>query len=130
MEPGSITAISRFGMDYERGRVELAAQRLALANVAFASETTALQAIENLLINANGVVGGGDNDLNSSVVKAVHDPVHPMANGEGNVFFLDVDHVTEMVRMAGAVRAYEANVRAYNINKEINAAAIQIGDER
>lgn len=132
MEFGSITEAARFGMNFERGRVEAASYNLALANVAYASAAEAQNASDTI---SQSIFGDMINSIDQTEsqklgVKTVHDPKHPLADKEGNVFFADVDPVKEMATLVSAVRAYEANVRAYNTNGSMNSAARSIGEQR
>ena len=133
MEFESIVAASKAGMKYERLSLELASKKLALANVAFSSLEEAQKATESM--NAayeaiNSEVKGRSNQpvaTHDTSVKVTLDPGNPLADVNGNVYYLNVDHISEMARLVTAVRAYEANVRAYNTNSEMNASALQIG---
>lgn len=62
-----------------------------------------------------------------SPFRMVYDPSHPDANAEGYVFYPNVNIVNEMVNLMEAWRAYEANVTAFNLSKEIFKAALSIG---
>ena len=130
MEEFSIGEIARAGMTYERNRMELASIKLAQANVAFSSKAEAMESfksIQDQFLRATGI--SSENTLNTdSVVRTIHDPEHPNANEEGNVFFMNVNPTTEMAVLVSAVRAYEANIRAFNTNGEMNQAARSIGD--
>ena len=129
MEYGSIGAIAKAGMTLERNRLELASVRLSQANIAFSSAQEALNSANDIrdrflqLSNANGI----DQAEMSTSIKTVHDPSHPKADANGNVFMMDVNPTTEMAVLVSAVRAYEANVRAFNTNGEMNQAARSIG---
>lgn len=59
--------------------------------------------------------------------KMVYDPSHPDANKEGYVAYPNVDVVREMVDMITASRAYEANVTALNISKNMVSKSLSIG---
>jgi flagellar basal-body rod protein FlgC len=59
--------------------------------------------------------------------KMVYDPSHPDANKEGYVAYPNVDVVREMVDMISASRAYEANVTAINMTKQMINKALMIG---
>lgn len=133
MEFESIAAAAKAGMKYERMSIELASKKLAMANVAFSSLAEAQRAAESMnaaFINVNSGVDGSSSQsalpLNNSVRVSI-DPGNPLADENGNVYYLNISHVSEMARMTTAVRAYEANVRAYNTNSEMNASALQIG---
>ncbi len=132
MELMSISEAARFGMTYERARVEAASQNLALANVSYASATEAQNAAEKITNSMfellSGVGAMKQEQVGESLVKTVYDPSNPNADARGNVFYVDVDPVKEMATLVSAVRAYEANVRAYNTNGEMNRAALSIGE--
>lgn len=59
--------------------------------------------------------------------RKVHDPGHPDADAQGNVYYPGVDHLGEMVSMVSALRAYEANVVALNAAKTMATRALEIG---
>jgi flagellar basal-body rod protein FlgC len=57
----------------------------------------------------------------------VYDPGHPDADENGNVSMPDINVVEEMVNMMMALRAYEANVRAFNMSKGMYQKALELG---
>lgn len=135
MDVMSITEAARFGMNYERARVEAASQNLALANVAYASAAEAQNAAEvisnsmfEMLSGISSTASQAKKAEMGSQVKTVYDPSNPHADAKGNVFYVNVDPVKEMATLVSAVRAYEANVRAYNTNGEMNRSALSIGE--
>ena len=133
MDFTSISEAARFGMTYERTRVEAASQNLALANVAFSSAEEAQQAADKITKSLFASLVGTQQNASTQAqakVKVVHSPAHPLANAEGNIFYADVDPVKEMATLVSAIRAYEANVRAYNTNSDMNKAALSIGGNR
>ena len=58
---------------------------------------------------------------------AIYDPGHPDAGEDGYVSMPNINVVEEMVNMMMALRAYEANVRAFNISKGMYQKALEIG---
>ena len=58
--------------------------------------------------------------------KLTYDPTNPAANDEGYVGQSNVDIADEMVAMLQAVRTYEANVSASEMNKTILKKALEI----
>lgn len=58
--------------------------------------------------------------------KLTYDPTNPAANAEGYVGQSNVDIADEMVAMLQAVRTYEANVSASEMNKTILKKALEI----
>ncbi|HEY8450563.1 MAG TPA: flagellar basal body rod protein FlgC [Bacillota bacterium] len=59
--------------------------------------------------------------------KRIYDPSHPDAGPDGYVLLPNVDVTEEMVNLIAAVRAYEANVTAFNVGKTLVQTALQIG---
>lgn len=57
----------------------------------------------------------------------VYDPGHPDADENGNVTMPHINVIEEMVNMMMALRAYEANVRAFNTSKGMYQKALELG---
>ena len=50
----------------------------------------------------------------TSAPRKVHNPQHPDADENGDIFLPNIDMVTEMTDLVGANRAYEASVTVLN----------------
>jgi len=59
--------------------------------------------------------------------KLVYDPSHPDANADGYVLMPDINIIEEMVDMVAATRAYEANVNALSMAKQIAMKTLDLG---
>jgi len=59
--------------------------------------------------------------------RMVYEPGNPDADDKGYVALPGVNHVTEMVNIATALRAYEANVVAMNAAKTMALKALDLG---
>jgi flagellar basal-body rod protein FlgC len=59
--------------------------------------------------------------------RSVYEPGNPGADERGFVALPGVDHVSEMVTLMVALRAYEANVAAMNAAKTMAVKALEIG---
>lgn len=57
----------------------------------------------------------------------VYDPGHPDADESGYVSMPNINVIEEMVNMMMALRAYEANVKAFNVSKGMYQKALEIG---
>lgn len=57
----------------------------------------------------------------------IYEPGHPDADENGYVSTPDINVIEEMANMMMALRAYEANVRAFNISKGMYQKALEIG---
>ncbi len=58
--------------------------------------------------------------------RLVHEPGHPDADAKGFVAYPNINLVTEFVNALGASRAYEANVTAIEMSKEMSNTALRI----
>lgn len=59
--------------------------------------------------------------------KRQYDPSHPDADQEGYVALPNVDPAAEMVDMVGASRAYQANLTAINLIRDLVSRALELG---
>ncbi len=59
--------------------------------------------------------------------KVIYEPGHPDADENGFVKLPNINSIEEMVNMLSAIRAYEANVSAFNSTKEMMQKALEIG---
>ncbi len=57
----------------------------------------------------------------------VYDPGHPDADENGYIKMPNINVIEEMVNMMMALRAYEANVKAYNTSKQMFMKSLEIG---
>jgi flagellar basal-body rod protein FlgC len=62
--------------------------------------------------------------------RMVYEPGHPDADGKGFVAYPGVDPVGEMVNLISTLRAYEANVAAFNAAKTMALKALELGGNR
>jgi flagellar basal-body rod protein FlgC len=56
-----------------------------------------------------------------------YEPSHPDADAEGFVMLPNIDAPQEMVDMLGAARAYQANLTAIGLIREMVAKALELG---
>ncbi|MGE0394570.1 MAG: flagellar basal body rod protein FlgC [Vicinamibacterales bacterium] len=59
--------------------------------------------------------------------KRRYDPGHPDADGDGFVSMPNIDAPEEMVDMMGASRAYQANLAAIGMIRELVSKALELG---
>jgi len=57
----------------------------------------------------------------------VHEPGHPHADKSGMVRYPGVDHLSQMVSITEALRAYEANLAALQTARAMASRALDIG---
>lgn len=119
----------RFGLSYERMRVEVASYNLAIANVALrpgaASPVKGVVAPTDFLQQ----LGNPAVENMQSGERLASDPNHPLADEHGMVHYPKVDTAREMATLVSATRAYEANIRAYNSLRAMTLKAFEIGKQ-
>jgi flagellar basal-body rod protein FlgC len=118
MSGEAIYAVARFGLDYERARMEAASRNIALANTPVASGAKA---------GATHGVGFASQVAQDSGVREVQDPENPMAGPDGIVRYPATDLATEMTTLMSAQRAYQADIRAFNTMHGMMLKALDIG---
>lgn len=59
--------------------------------------------------------------------RTIYEPGHPHADKDGYVKLPNINPIEEMVNMLSAIRAYDANVTAFNSSKEMMMKALEIG---
>ena len=64
---------------------------------------------------------------NQAPGRRVHEPNHPMADGEGYVTHSNVSVVDEMVNMISASRSYQNNVEVMNTARTLLSKTLQMG---
>lgn len=57
----------------------------------------------------------------------VYDPTHPDANEEGYVLYPNVNSTEERVDLIAASNAYEANLTAFNLVKQLALKTLELG---
>ncbi len=125
--------LSGSGMAAERERMELVAQNLAHAQNTNRGDgtpyrrreavfETVLDGAEKGQVRLRGVV----EDVRSPVVR-VRQPGHPDADREGFVSYPNVNPVFEMADLLASSRAYEANLKAAQIYKQMVEQTLALG---
>lgn len=127
-----------------------------IAGSAMAAQTVRLNTIASNLANADSVAGSeadayrarkpvfaavmtGEDGSSSRVqvldvvessepLRKVYEPGHPMANGEGMVFYPNVNQVAEMTDMMSASRAFETNVEVLGRIKSMQQSLLKLGE--
>lgn len=120
MSTDALFAVTRFGLDYERHRMEAASQRIATANLPLATRRDALRAS-----GADGFaerLAAGD-----GAGHQVQDPASPVAGADGMVTYPDTDLAQEMSTLMSAQRGYQADIRAFNVLHGMLLKSLTIG---
>ncbi|WP_457678165.1 flagellar basal body rod protein FlgC [Thermovibrio sp.] len=125
--------ISLSGMLSERVRMDVASSNLANANSVDengAPYRRKLPVFESVLEEVDGLKLYGVKVKkiieDPSPYKLKYDPSNPLADGKGYVKLPNVDPLREMVDLMSAMRSYEANLTAFNTNKNMILNSIDI----
>ena len=137
---GSAINASASALTAERQRIEVAVSNLANADstrgpdgqpykrkdVVLTSEPT--EQFQDLMsrAHATGVRVAAVVD-DESAPRRRYEPSHPDADSEGYVALPNVDTAEEMVDMLGAARAYQANLTAINLIRDLVQKALDLG---
>ncbi len=127
-----IMAISEFGMQYQKARVDAAATNIANANVVQPSSGPGFKPLHvaitssfnSMLMDSNAIQTIQDQSVPD---KLVYKPGHPMADQSGYVRYTNIDMAKQMISFTEATRAYEANVKAFNTQMNMMLSALEIG---
>lgn len=125
-------AITEFGLNYQKARVDAAAINIANANVVQPANGAGFKPLQvtlntnfqSLVFNAEDIQTAPNQAIAD---KQVYKPEHPMADGNGFVRMTNVDVATQMISFTEATRAYEANVKAFNTQMNMTLTALEIG---
>ena len=144
MSLGNIFDIAGSGMSAQSVRLNTTASNLANAEVPASSEEEAYRARYPLFSTVQAKLqsemsgAGSDAQAGSGVsvkgilesdapLQARYEPEHPLANGEGYVFYPNVNVVEEMTNMISASRSFQSNVEVMNATKTMMQRVLTLG---
>jgi flagellar basal-body rod protein FlgC len=137
MSIDAILADTRFGLAYQRLRLEAAGHNIAAAETPLQPGQLARQlrvaAAPGTAFGPHvGIVEGGEQAMPVLAAEAadtrfVRAPGDPAADSSGRVAYAKIDLVQQMSTLIEAERAYEANVRAFNTLRSMTLRALDIG---
>ncbi|QNA90095.1 flagellar basal body rod protein FlgC [Massilia sp. Dwa41.01b] len=128
----NIFNVSGSAMSAQAQRLNTVASNLANADSATSSTGEAYRAkqvvFEAVPLNT-GATGVKVREVveDSSPLKQVYDPKHPMADEKGYVSMPNVNAVDEMVNMLSASRSYQNNVETMNAAKSMLLKTLTLG---
>jgi flagellar basal-body rod protein FlgC len=132
----SILDISAAGMDVQQARLTAASVNLANLNTTGADGAV----YKPLSVVVNSVADSGANGLPRPVVTGtaemdvaphlVYDPGHPDADERGFVSLPGTDPISSMLELISISRGYEANLRAFDVTRELLQRTIDMGSRR
>lgn len=131
----SIAAIAGSGMNAQTVRLNTIASNLANAQSAAGSEGEVYRARKPVfaaLMDEGGGAGSRVQVLDvvesDEPVRKLHEPEHPLANAQGDVFYPNVNPVAEMTDMMSASRAFETSVEVLTRTRAMQMAVLRLGE--
>lgn len=129
-------SVSASGLAAERTRLDLIAKNIANADTITPPGGRPYRRQEPIFETILGeAVDGPDGGVRVqsivedtlSPIRELHDPSHPMADKRtGQVTYTNVNTAFEMVDMISASRAYEANLKALSIQRDMISQSLRI----
>ncbi|MBI4277481.1 MAG: flagellar basal body rod protein FlgC [Armatimonadetes bacterium] len=135
--------VSASALTAERMRMDVIASNLANANTTRTADGSPYRRrvvlfaplVNQMTASVEGAVaGGGPGGVvvtgiaeDPTPPRRVYQPGHPDADAQGYVMLPAINPVTEMVDLMASSRAYEANVTALNVAKQLVLKALEIG---
>lgn len=134
----AISQIAGSAMTAQTVRLNTIASNLANAQTAAGTEAEAYHARKPVFAAITQAGAGGQSagsrvqvlDVVQSFepVRRVHEPDHPLADADGNVFYSNVNPVAEMTDMLSASRAFETNVEVLGRLKAMQQGLLRLGE--
>lgn len=133
--------ISRSGLEVEWRRLEIIAENIAnsgTTRTASGGIYRARHLVSGPRSDFAGMLGqpaaqslGGvaiyGEEPSAAPPRRVYEPTHPHADADGYVSYPGYDHAGEMALMVKTARAYEANIVAMNVARQMYAKALELG---
>lgn len=132
MGPLSIFDIGRRAMAAQLVRLNTTASNLANAGSVSSSEGSAYRTMKPVFKTVMDGVGGATVDVEKIATAGAnptkhHDPSHPLADSNGDVWEASVDSAAELVEMIDAARQYQNNVQVLQTAKGLISETLRMG---
>lgn len=130
--PMSVFDISGRAMSAQLMRLNTTASNLANAGSVSGSRATAFRALRPVFEVNQGAPGMATVDVDRVVRTNIeptrrHDPNHPLADANGDVWVAGVDQAAEMIDMVEAARQYQNNVQVLQTAKTLMLDTLRLG---
>lgn len=130
--PLSVFDISGRAMSAQLVRLNTTASNLANAGTVSGSRATAFRAMRPIFEateHSPGVSTVGVGSIVRSNIEPTkqHDPNHPLADANGDVWRAGVDTAAELVEMVEAARQYQNNVQVLQTAKTLTLDTLRLG---
>lgn len=126
--------VSTSGLVAQRVRFDIISGNVANANTTLNADGEyepykrrfALLAAGDPSTGEHGGVHVASIELDDGPLRAKYEPHSPYADGEGYVYYPNVDPVVEQMNSMEAMRAYEANISVVEATKSMMSVALQM----
>jgi flagellar basal-body rod protein FlgC len=130
--PLSVFDISGRAMSAQLVRLNTTASNLANAGTVSGSRATAYRAMRPVFESAEispGIATVGIGRIVRSDIEPTrqHNPDHPLADANGDVWTAGVDQASELVEMVEAARQYQNNVQVLQTAKTLTLDTLRLG---
>jgi flagellar basal-body rod protein FlgC len=114
-------------MNAESMRLNLSASNVANKNNISGTDEGAYRALKPIFqLSADGGVDVKEIVKSDRAVQILHQPNHPLANADGNVFSSNVGDEEEMADIISASKNYELNAEVLSSIKQLMIKTIQL----
>jgi flagellar basal-body rod protein FlgC len=130
--PFSLFEISGRAMAAQLVRLNTTASNLANAGSVSGNEASAYRAMKPVfrtIMGENGTATVAVDQVTqaTSMPTKRHDPSHPLADSDGNVWEAAVDSAAELVEMVETARQYQNNVQVLSTAKGLISETLRLG---
>ena len=148
MDLFGIFDISTAGMSVEQARLAAAAANLANARTTRTADGTPYQPLSVVVrstLGAHATYTAAESSLRADALprptvqtvdqlqttpRLVYDPGHPDADARGFVAMPAVDTLSTMMDLVAVSRGYEANLRAFDLTRQMIERTLEMGNRR
>ncbi|MEM0937185.1 MAG: flagellar basal body rod protein FlgC [Pseudomonadota bacterium] len=120
-------ALSASGMKAQAARLRHVSENIANADTpGFRRKLVSFETAGFGAPQMPAMVAAGPVRLDRSELPLVHDPSHPLADGDGNYRGSNVDLVIEIADARQAQRSYEANLKMFDQARQMTSSLFEI----
>jgi flagellar basal-body rod protein FlgC len=128
----SILDVSGRAMAAQLVRMNTTASNMANAGSVSGNEASAYRAMRPVFRTIMGEHGLATVQVDSIATSGAqpvkrHDPTHPLADKDGNVWEAAVDSAAELVEMMETARHYQNNVQVFQTSKGLISETLRLG---
>lgn len=130
--PMSAFDIAGRAMSAQLVRLNTTASNLANAGSVASSKESAFRALKPIFSSVPDKAGNATVKVDQVVAAPIeptkrHDPNHPMADKNGDVWLAGVDSAAEMIEMLETARQYQNNVQVMQTAKTLTLDTLRLG---